>query len=91
MGQIIEINQRLTQKLLDSLQGDVRVKSISYGGFGAEIELKDEFPEASTDAFITDFNKQLVRKKPPQGPPQELPQGPPQGPPQQPPPPQEPT
>lgn len=67
MGQVIEINQPINRKLLDVIKGDVRVKSFSYGRSGAEVELKDELPEPAADAFITDFNKQLIRKKSPQG------------------------
>jgi hypothetical protein len=75
MGEIIEINQPITRNMLKHLSEDVRIKSLSYGRFGAEIELKDELSSADGNKFIDDFKDKLIKKKD-QGPPTQPP-GPP--------------
>lgn len=72
MGQIIEINTPINERILTALKNNPNIKTFSYSQSGAEVELKDELVAKDADDFITDFNKQLIKKKtpqPPQGPP----------------------
>ena len=69
MGQIIEINQTINDKLLETLKNDPKIKSFSYSSSGAEVELKDEYTEEDADDFIDSFKKNQIKKKTPPGPP----------------------